>query len=58
MSMVAELLESKLTHAESTTTQLLSAAVRHLLNEGSRKGAKPRREQPSTIPSSRLRAFA
>ena len=39
-------LEAKLTQAESSSTQLLSAAVHHLLNESSREGAKPRREKP------------
>ncbi len=38
--------EAKLTQAESASTQLLSAAVHHLLQETSREGAKTRREKP------------
>lgn len=42
---LCDALEAKLTQAESASTQLLSAAVHHLLNESSREVAKPRREQ-------------
>jgi hypothetical protein len=38
-------LACKLTQSESSSTQLLSAAVHRLLNESSREVAKPRREQ-------------
>ena len=41
---LCDALEAKLTQAESASTQLLSAAVAHLLQEDSREGAKPRRE--------------
>ncbi len=44
--MVTDLLEAKLTEAESASTQLLSAVVHQILNESSREDAKPRREQP------------
>ena len=43
---LCDALEAKLTQAESAGTQLLSAAVHHLLNESSREGAKARREKP------------
>ena len=41
---LCDALEAKLTQAESASTQLLAAAVHHLLQEDSREGAKPRRE--------------
>ena len=44
---LCDALESQLQATESASTQLLSAAVSHLLSTDSREGAKPRREQPA-----------
>ncbi len=44
---LCDALETQLQSTESASTQLLSAAVSHLLNTDSREGAKPRREQPA-----------
>ena len=58
-SLLCDALKAKLTQAESASTQLLSDAVHHLLQEVSREGAEARREQAGwLLPSSRLRAFA
>ena len=41
---LCDALEAKLTQAESASTQLLSAAVHHLLQEDASEGATPRKE--------------